>query len=106
MSKTRSAHRIGSLLFCPVCGTLLDLPKDDQDEIICAQCGRKEPASCESLVCSQGRAARLMTAYENLDTKTYSNPAAFPSILRQKRALVQNKLTDSERATNQDPVVS
>ena len=43
-----AAHRIGSLLFCPACGTLLDLPRDDQDEIACAQCGRKEPASCES----------------------------------------------------------
>ena len=42
------AHRIGALLFCPACGTLLDLPKDDQDEIPCAQCGRVEPASCES----------------------------------------------------------
>lgn len=48
MAATRvSAHRIGSLLFCPACGTLLDLPKDDQDEIPCSQCGRIEPASCE-----------------------------------------------------------
>lgn len=109
MSKTRSAHRIGSLLFCPVCGTLLDLPKDDQDEITCAQCGRREPASCTFLSGLENHPCLLMRsspAYENLDTKTYSNPAAFPSVLRQKRALVQNKLTDSERATNQDPVVS
>lgn len=41
------AKRIGALLFCPACGTLLDLPRDDQDEIDCHQCGRKEPASCE-----------------------------------------------------------
>lgn len=44
---TSRAKRIGSLLFCPACGTLLDLPRDDQDEIECHQCGRKEPASCE-----------------------------------------------------------
>lgn len=40
------AHRIGSCLFCPSCGTLLDLP-GDEDEIACEQCGRREPASCE-----------------------------------------------------------
>ncbi|OXG52253.1 DNA-directed RNA polymerase I subunit RPA12, partial [Cryptococcus neoformans CHC193] len=58
MAPTRvSAHRIGSLLFCPACGTLLDLPKDDQNEIACSQCGRLEPAS----------------SYENLPTKTYSS---------------------------------
>lgn len=44
-----AAQRIGSLLFCPACGTLLDLPKDDQDEIPCDHCGRTEPASCESV---------------------------------------------------------
>ena len=51
MAPTRvKAHRIGALLFCPACGTLLDLPKDEQDEIPCGQCGRLEPASCELLV--------------------------------------------------------
>ncbi|ORY31255.1 hypothetical protein BCR39DRAFT_527143 [Naematelia encephala] len=83
-----SAHRIGSLLFCPACGTLLDLPKDDEDEIACAQCGRLEPSS----------------SYENLPTKTYSSPTAFPSALRSKRALVQDQLTDGERAKEKDPV--
>jgi DNA-directed RNA polymerase I subunit RPA12 len=43
----RQALRIGSLLFCPACGTLLDLPKDEQDEIECHSCGRREPASCK-----------------------------------------------------------
>jgi hypothetical protein len=45
----RQALRIGSLLFCPACGTLLDLPKDEQDEIECHSCGRREPASCKSI---------------------------------------------------------
>ncbi|AAW42637.2 DNA-directed RNA polymerase I subunit RPA12 [Cryptococcus neoformans] len=89
MAPTRvSAHRIGSLLFCPACGTLLDLPKDDQNEIACSQCGRLEPAS----------------SYENLPTKTYSSPNAFPSSLRSKRALVQNKLDAGEAAKGRDPV--
>ena len=48
MSEIRKkALRIGSLLFCPACGTLLALPRDDQDEIECHSCGRPEPASCE-----------------------------------------------------------
>jgi len=44
-------------------------------------------------------------AYENLPTKTYSSPNAFPSSLRSKRALVQNKVDDSEAATDKDPIV-
>ena len=39
---------LGSLLFCPDCGTLLDLPKDNQNEITCEQCGHVEPANCAS----------------------------------------------------------
>ena len=42
------AIRIGSLLFCPACGTLLDLP-GDSDEIVCDGCARREPASCKSI---------------------------------------------------------
>lgn len=44
-------------------------------------------------------------AYENLDTKTYSHPSAFPSILKQKRALVQSKEDEAaSRAKGRDPV--
>jgi len=88
MTTLISAHRIGSLLFCPACGTLLDLPRDDQHAIPCHQCGRLEPAS----------------SYENLPTKTYSAPNAFPSALRSKRDLVQNKVTDQEAAQEKDPI--
>ena len=45
-------------------------------------------------------------AYENLATKTYSSPNAFPSALRRKRALVQNKVDDAEAAKEKDPIVS
>lgn len=41
------ARLIGSLLFCPTCSTLLDLP-GDADVIVCEQCGHEEPAECES----------------------------------------------------------
>lgn len=87
VNKTSKAHRIGSLLFCPACGTLLDLPADNEDEIACAQCGRPEPAS----------------SYENLATKTYSSANAFPSALRAKRALVQNDEA-GEAVKGRDPV--
>ncbi|KAF9526419.1 DNA-directed RNA polymerase I kDa polypeptide [Crepidotus variabilis] len=64
-----SAHKVGSLLFCPDCGTLLSLPKDGELAVICEQCSHEEPA----------------TSYENVITTTRSNPEAFPSALRQKR---------------------
>jgi hypothetical protein len=112
MAPTRvSAHRIGALLFCPACGTLLDLPRDDQDQIPCAQCGRLEPASCESTAACPSRlppecVSLTFIAYENLPTKTYSSPNAFPSSLRSKRALVQNNVDEGEEAKDKDPVVS
>jgi len=40
--------RPGSLLFCPDCGTLLNLPFGDESDVRCDQCGRVEPASCVS----------------------------------------------------------
>ncbi|EGN92719.1 hypothetical protein SERLA73DRAFT_127310 [Serpula lacrymans var. lacrymans S7.3] len=65
------AHKIvtGSLLFCPDCGTLLSLPKDSDQTVICEQCSHEEPAS----------------SYENTEITTRSHPEAFPSALRQKR---------------------
>lgn len=43
-SLTRSQ---GSLLFCPNCGTLLDLPRDGEDVVTCDQCEHVEPATCK-----------------------------------------------------------
>ncbi|KAI9510685.1 DNA-directed RNA polymerase I kDa polypeptide [Russula earlei] len=63
------AHRIGSLLFCPYCGTLLDLPLGDEVDVRCDQCGHIEPAS----------------SYENSTITTHSHPDAFTSLLRQRR---------------------
>jgi len=63
------AHKIGSLLFCPDCGTLLDLPFGDEADVRCDQCGHVEPAS----------------SYENSKITTHSHPDAFPSSLRQLR---------------------
>ncbi|KAH9487200.1 DNA-directed RNA polymerase I subunit RPA12 [Psilocybe cubensis] len=63
------AHKIGSLLFCPNCGTLLSLPRDGEKIVTCEQCSYEEPAS----------------SYENVIITTKSDPEAFPSALRQKR---------------------
>ncbi|TDL22283.1 DNA-directed RNA polymerase I kDa polypeptide [Rickenella mellea] len=72
------ADKIGSLLFCPDCGTLLDLPKDDENSVSCEQCGHVEPAS----------------SYEDIEITTRSHPEAFPSALRQKRK-TQTKIHES-----------
>ncbi|KAG6852559.1 hypothetical protein C0991_010931 [Blastosporella zonata] len=63
------AHKIGSLLFCPTCGTLLALPTDGENVVVCEQCKHEEPAS----------------SYEDIEITTRSHPDAFPSALRQKR---------------------
>lgn len=39
--------KLGSLLFCPDCGTLLSLPRDGESIVTCEQCGYEEPASCQ-----------------------------------------------------------
>ncbi|KAF8516040.1 hypothetical protein JB92DRAFT_2788569 [Gautieria morchelliformis] len=74
------AHKIGSLLFCPSCGTLLDLPQDDQDTVVCEQCKHVEPAS----------------SYENIEITTRSHPDAFPSPLRQAKKTQTKKLESHE----------
>lgn len=48
-------------------------------------------------------ACAFASAYENLDVQTHSNPAAFPSALRAKRALVV-KAEDQEQE-NPNPIV-
>ncbi|KAI0717503.1 DNA-directed RNA polymerase I kDa polypeptide [Lentinus tigrinus ALCF2SS1-7] len=77
----RKADKIGSLLFCPDCGTLLNLPQDGEFEVTCEQCGHVEPAS----------------SYENIEIVTRSHPEAFPSALRQKR-----KTQTKVHAANED----
>jgi len=64
-----SAQKLGSLLFCPNCSTLLNLPKEGDEQVECEQCGHIEPAS----------------SYENIVIATHSHPEAFPSALREKR---------------------
>ncbi|KIY48644.1 DNA-directed RNA polymerase I kDa polypeptide [Fistulina hepatica ATCC 64428] len=64
-----SAHKIGALLFCPDCGTLLNLPDDGHSVVTCEQCNHEEPAS----------------SFDNIEVTTRSHPDAFPSPLRQKR---------------------
>ncbi|GAA5961488.1 hypothetical protein JCM3765_003603 [Sporobolomyces pararoseus] len=74
-ASTSTPNQIGSLVFCSRCGNLLDLP-GDEDTLACDACGQVEDA----------------TAYEGKVITTKSNPAAFPSALRQaKTSLVKNR---------------
>lgn len=78
---TTTSNRFGSLIFCPRCGSLLDLPGDD-DEIVCGGCGQVEDAALS----------------ENQIITTHSNPAAFPSSLRQKKtSLVQQRDVEKKK---------
>lgn len=43
MAATVNDNRFSSMLFCPHCAALLDLP-GDEDEVICEGCGSVEPA--------------------------------------------------------------
>lgn len=87
---------LGSLLFCPDCGTLLNLPVGEEKTVVCEQCAHEEPASCAS-----GKSphetkclAQFSTAYENIEITTRSHPDAFPSALQQKRR-TQTKTHDA-----------
>ncbi|KAF9015903.1 DNA-directed RNA polymerase I kDa polypeptide [Hymenopellis radicata] len=77
------AEKIGSLLFCPTCGTLLDLPKDSENHVTCDQCAHEEPAS----------------SYENIEITTHSHPDAFPSALRQKRKTQTKRHEGADQGT-------
>ncbi|KAK2459746.1 hypothetical protein APHAL10511_008178 [Amanita phalloides] len=76
-------HKIGSLLFCPSCGTLLPLPKDGESVVVCEQCNREEPAS----------------SYEDIEITTRSHPDAFPSALMQKRKTQTKKHDTHDQGT-------
>lgn len=41
---TSTANQYGSLIFCSRCGTLLDLP-GDEDQLVCDGCGQVEDAT-------------------------------------------------------------
>ncbi len=98
VAKIAYSLRSGALLFCPDCGTLLDLPEADADSVTCEQCGFVEPASCEQfpLHCFPNSIDFLFVvkAYENIVITTRSHPDAFPSALRQKRK-TQTKVHES-----------
>lgn len=79
--------RLGSLLFCPECGTLLDFPEPEETIVSCEQCQYQEKASGQLNKYSM-QPTTLTTyikAYENIVITTRSHPDAFPSALRQKR---------------------
>lgn len=73
------SNRIGSLVFCLDCGNLLNVP-GSEDYLSCDQCGKME----------------LSNLQEGLEIITRSQSNAFPSSLRQKRALVQSHLNPND----------
>jgi hypothetical protein len=93
---------IGSLLFCPSCGTLLDLPKDGEDTVTCEQCGHGEPASCTQTSSLYKFLAKYIifkffwAAYDNIEITTRSHPDAFPSPLRQAKKTQTKRLESHE----------
>ncbi|CAG7847360.1 DNA-directed RNA polymerase subunit {ECO:0000256/PIRNR:PIRNR005586} [Serendipita indica DSM 11827] len=67
----KQAKKIGSLLFCPECGTLLDYPEPQAVSVKCEQCGYIEPAS----------------SYDDIKVVTQLREDAFPSELKQRRKM-------------------
>lgn len=79
---------VGSLIFCDTCGNLLD------------------PASSNAIVCANCSESYAAANYKNLEVVTRSAPGAFPSVLKQKRSVVQvtapNEQENEGRATIQE----
>ncbi|QRV76892.1 transcription elongation factor S-II [Ceratobasidium sp. AG-Ba] len=96
------ADRIGSLLFCPTCGTLLNLPGEDDVNVKCEQCGHLEPSSCKSgFTYFRIVGCRLtgIVAYEGFEVETRSRPDAFPSVLQLKRTTQTKEHIDANVKT-------
>ena len=93
-----ASNQFGSLIFCSRCGTLLDLP-GDEDHLVCSGCGQVEDAQGPSLFALSRPSfgwpeltVTALAAYEGQVITTKSNPAAFPSSLRQlKSSLVKGR---------------
>ncbi|KAI8330576.1 transcription factor S-II-domain-containing protein [Chlamydoabsidia padenii] len=68
-----SSNVIGSLIFCPECGNLLDMPGGDDDILLCNQCSY----------------AYQISGFEAIKVVTTSSERAFQSALKAKRHLVQ-----------------
>ncbi|KAI8145763.1 hypothetical protein BJV82DRAFT_602182 [Fennellomyces sp. T-0311] len=79
-----NSNFIGSLLFCPECGNLLDAPGADDDILLCNQCSH----------------AFQTAGYEQTKVVTTSSVHAFQSPLKAKRHLVQqSKVAKEAEAT-------
>ncbi|KAI9498625.1 transcription factor S-II-domain-containing protein [Zychaea mexicana] len=75
-----NTNLIGSLLFCPECGNLLDMPGADDDILLCNQCSH----------------AFQTAGYEQTKVVTTSSQHAFQSSLKAKRHLVQQSKNAKE----------
>lgn len=82
-------------MFCPECGTLLNLPADNENTVECDQCRHVEPASCMPFFhpfCEFNLPFVLVLAFEGIEIVTESHPDAFPSALRQARKTQTRKI--------------
>ncbi|KAI8883873.1 hypothetical protein K501DRAFT_248789 [Backusella circina FSU 941] len=85
MSTQAASNIIGSLIFCPECGNLLDMAGGDDDILVCGHC------SCSF------RTAGL----ESTEVITTSSERSFQSPLKAKRHLVQQ----SKQATQARAII-
>lgn len=70
---------VGSLIFCNVCGNLLD-STTTKSKIACGVCSTSYPKS----------------DFTNLKVVTKSNEDAFPSVLKMKKSVVKTSLKNDE----------
>ncbi|KAF9580023.1 DNA-directed RNA polymerase I core subunit rpa12 [Lunasporangiospora selenospora] len=77
---------VGSLIFCPECGNLLDIPGQD-DLIVCNLCSYAHQSS----------------DFQKIEVVTKSQTGAFPSALRNRRDDVQSELKDATAALVKEP---
>ncbi|CAO3614206.1 unnamed protein product [Cunninghamella blakesleeana] len=83
MTDVEHANVIGSLIFCPECGNLLDMPGGEEDILLCNQCSHPYPIS----------------GFEAIKVVTASSDRAFQSPLKAKRHLVQQSQQKEAEAT-------
>ncbi|KAF5872341.1 putative dna-directed rna polymerase i subunit [Botrytis fragariae] len=84
---------VGSLVFCTDCGNLLESSTGNKNTILTCDCCGAENKGTRNLILvivtvnSTDQTLLLDTASQTIETRT--KEASFPSVLRQKRSVVQ-----------------
>ncbi|KAG2226064.1 hypothetical protein INT45_011681, partial [Circinella minor] len=84
-----NTNLIGSLLFCPECGNLLDMPGADDDILLCNQCSHAFQTTGMCHFAPSTHIHLHQQSYEQTKVVTTSSAHAFQSPLKAKRHLVQ-----------------